>query len=80
MNSLTILKHTHTHTPQVVGVGGFEQVLRARAFLLLEENVVFGVAVWAHRAMFTAAAPGGLALQLHRQGNVVDVVYKNTHT
>lgn len=62
------------HSPQVIRVLGFEQVLRARAFLFLEEDVVFGVAVGADGAVLAAAAPGGLALQLYRQGDVVDVV------
>lgn len=35
---------------------------------------MFGVAVWAHGAVFAAAAPDSLALQLHREGDAVDVV------
>lgn len=35
---------------------------------------MFGVAVRAHGTGLAAAAPGGLALQLHRQRHVVDGV------
>lgn len=67
-------KERSADRPQVVGVGRLQQVLRARALLLLEKDVVLGVAVGADGALFTAGAADGFALQLHRQGDALDVV------
>lgn len=62
--------------PQVVGVGRLQQILRARTLLLLEKDVVLGVAVRADGALFAVGAADGFALQLHRQGNALRVVCK----